>query len=175
MSVPTRVIAWITVCLPALALAAGPQLKLPAFDNLQKLASSSVDISIGPWPLGIAAHVLENSDPGDAEFQQLLRGLKGLYIRSYEFPADDMYPTVEVEAVREQLAAAGWNPLAQIRSHRDSEKVDVYVCMSNDTVTGLAVIASDRRKFTILNVVGSIDPQKLGALGARLGLPDLAR
>ena len=76
MSVPTRVIAWITVCLPALALGAGPQLNLPAFDNLQKLASSSVDISIGPWPLGIAAHVLENSDPGDAELAYWLTVLK---------------------------------------------------------------------------------------------------
>jgi hypothetical protein len=175
MSLLTRVIACVAACLPAMALADGPQLKLPAFEHLQRVATSSVNLSIGPWPLGIAARMLNDNDPRDAEFQQLLRGLRAIYIRSYEFASDNMYSTADVDAVREQLSSPGWNPLAQIRSHRDDERVDVYVCTTNDRVSGLAVVASGRRKFTIVNVVGSIDPQNLATLEDRFGLPDVAR
>jgi hypothetical protein len=156
-----------------MALAADPRLQLPAFDQLQQLATRSTNVSIGAWPLGIAAEIIGQDESTDPELRQLLRGLKGIYVRSYEFAADNMYPSADVEAVREQLSATGWSPLAQIRSHRDAERVDVYVCMSHEKITGLAVVASDRRRFTIVNVVGSIDPAKLGKLGERFGVPDL--
>ena len=175
MRLPTRVMACVAACLPAMAWADGPQLKLPAFDHLQRVATNAVNISIGPWPLGIAARLLDDNDPGDAEFQQLLRGLRAIHIRSYEFASDNMYSTADVDAVREQLSSSGWNPLAQIRSHRDDERVDVYVCTTHDRVSGLALVASGRRKFTIVNVVGSIDLQKLATLEDRFGLRGLAR
>ena len=42
-----------------------------------------------------------------------------------------------------------------------SEDVDVYVCIEDDKVQGLAVIASEPREFTIVNIVGSIDIDKI--------------
>jgi Domain of unknown function (DUF4252) len=77
--------------------------------------------------------------------------------------------------VREQLAGAGWSPVTQVRSRDDDEKVDIYVCMSHEAIIGLAVVASGKRKFTILNVVGSLDPQKLARIEDRFGLPQLPR
>ncbi len=171
MSLPARVICFLACCLPALSLAAGPQLKLPAFEHLRQAATDSVNISIGAWPLALAARIIDSDrDPEDAEFRELLHSVKGIYIRSYEFAAADMYPSAEVEAVRAQLASPDWSPLAQIRSRRDDEKVDIYVCMSNEKVSGLALVASGRREFTIINVVGSIDLQKLPVLERRFGL-----
>jgi uncharacterized protein DUF4252 len=175
MRLPARVLALTAACLPSLALGGGPQLELSAFDHLKEHASSSVDVSLGSWPLGLAAGVLDKSDPTDAEFEHLLRGLKGVYIRSYEFAAADSYPQADVDALRAQLAGDGWNQLAQIRTRHESGNVDVYVCMSHDKISGLALIASDRRRFTIINVVGSLDPHKLGALGAHFGLAGLTQ
>jgi hypothetical protein len=175
MPLLTRVIACVAACLPAMAWADGPQLKLPAFDHLQRVATHAVNISIGARPLRIAARLLDDNDPQDAEFQQLLRGLQAIHIRSYEFASDNMYSTADVDAVRKQLSSPGWNPLAQLRGHRDDERIDVYVCTTHQRVSGLAVVASGRREFTIVNVVGSIEPQKLATLADRFGLPQLAR
>lgn len=156
-------------------MAEGPRLNLPAFDHLQRIATDSVNVTIGPWPLGMAAGMLDERDKQSAELHELLRGLKAVYVRSYEFACDNMYSKADVDAVREQLSSPGWNPLAQIHSQRDDENVNVYVCMANDKISGLAVVASAPRKFTIVNVVGSLDPHKLALLEDQIGLPDLAR
>ena len=174
MSVPKRTLALIAACLPVMALASGPQLKLPAFTHLQHLATDSVDISLGPGALGLAAGLLAQGDPADAQVREVVRGLKGIYIRSYEFAGDDMYPAADLDAVRAQLSGPGWSRLTQVRTQRDGEKVDIFVCMTNDKVSGLAVIVSGRREFTIINVVGSLDLHQLGKLEQHFGLPHLS-
>ncbi len=171
MYLSTRAMRVLASCLPAVAVAAGPQLKLPAFEQLRPVATESVSISIGPGPLGLAARLADfDDDPADAEFRELLHSVKAVYIRRYEFAADGMYPGADVEAVRAQLTAPDWSPLAQIRGRRDDEKVDIYVCMSNEQISGLALVASGRREFTIINVVGTIDPRKLPVLERRFGV-----
>ena len=182
MSLRTRVIALTAVCLPlilpAAALAGDPHLKLPAFDHLQRIATDSVNITIGRWPLAIAAWALNQEDAKDAEAasaREVLRGLRAVYVRSYEFAADDMYSKADIEAVRQQLSLPGWNALAQIRQRRpDAEDVDVCVSIDHDKVNGLAIVVSGPRKFTIVNIVGSFDPAKLEAIEDRLGLPSLS-
>lgn len=172
MSLPKRTLALIAACLPVVALAAGPQLNLPPFSHLHHLATDSIDISLGPGALGLAARLLAYDDSADAQTRELVRGLKGVYIRSYEFSGDDLYPAADIDAVREQLSGPEWNRLTQVRQS-DGEKVDIYVCMTNDKISGLAVIASDRRNFTIVNVVGSLDLRQLGKLGQHYGLAHL--
>jgi Domain of unknown function (DUF4252) len=158
-------------CLPAMAFAAGPRLKLPEFEHLRELATQSVNLSIGGWPLGLAARIADSdNDPEDAEFRELLHGLKGIYIRSYEFASDNMYPSADVEAVRAQLSAPDWSPVAQIRSGHEGEKVDIYLCLSGEKVSGVALVASGPREFTIINVVGAIDIQRLATLERRFGV-----
>ena len=49
----------------------------------------------------------------------------------------------------------------QVHKRDPHEDVDVYVCMEGDKVKGLAVIASEPREFTIVNIVGSIDLDKI--------------
>jgi hypothetical protein len=175
MSLRTCILAGAAACLPAVTLAAGPQLELPAFEHLQQRATDAVNLSFGPSTLGLASHLLQDSDPADAGFAQLVRGLKGVYIRSYEFAADDAYPTEAVEAVRRQLAAPDWTRVTQVRSHGDGEQVDIYVCLVHGKMEGLALIASDHRRFTILNVVGSFDLRQLATLEHQFGLPALGR
>lgn len=163
-------VALLAGCLPARA-AGGPQLKLPEFEHLRQVATESVDVSIGAWPLGLAARLADSDDDPDArELRELLHGLKGVYIRSYQFASDNLYPSADVDAVRAQLSSPGWSPVAQVRSHHEGEKVDIYLCMSGDTVTGLALLASGPREFTIINVVGAVDLKKLATLERRFGV-----
>ncbi len=184
MSLRTRLIALAAASLPVLApaaaLAADPQLKLPKFEHLQRNATESVNITIGKGLLHLASFALRHDKhkrPEDAQALEILSGLKAIYIRSYEFPEDNMYSQSDIDAVRAQLTGPGWTPLAQVRQRRteaDAEDVDVYVSLENDKVNGLAVVASGARKFTIVNIVGSIDPEKLADVEERFGIPEHA-
>jgi uncharacterized protein DUF4252 len=174
MSLRARVIALAALVIPMTALAADPRLKMPRFDHLQRTATASVNVTIGNGLLKLASMALKHER--DAEGRQALEvisGLKAIYVRSYEFPEDNMYSKEDVESVRAQLAQPGWSPLAQIRQRHDEvEDVDVYVSLENDKINGFAIVATCPRKFTIVNIVGSIDVEKLAAIEARFGLED---
>ena len=157
------------------ALAADPQLRLPLFDSLQRVATESVNVTISRWPLGIVSWALDHSeDPGDRDLHDVVRGLKSIQIRSVKFDSDRQYDLSIIDDLRNQLSAPGWSPLLQVHQHGDrADNVDIYVSTSHNIVNGLAIVASGPRELTIVNIVGSVDPAKLAKVSSRLGLPDL--
>ena len=72
--------------------------------------------------------------------------------------------------MRAQLSAPGWTQLAQVRKHKQAQEVDVYVALDDDRATGFAIIASEPRKFTILNIVGAIDLDQIAKLQRHMDL-----
>ncbi|MEO8063319.1 MAG: DUF4252 domain-containing protein [Pseudomonadota bacterium] len=161
------------------ALVSGPlfaqnkgQLLLPELPGLAAKASESVNVNLGPELLGIAARFLSNEDPEEAAAKKLATSLTGIYVRNYSFDADYAYPKADIERVRQQLKAPGWNRMVETHSTRENTDVDVYVLIENGRAKGLAIIASEPREFTIVNIVGSIDLDQLHDL-QKLGVPDL--
>ena len=169
-------LAPLAALLTSVALAAPPPglLLLPEFDALAKKATESVNISLDPTLLGLAAGFLDSSDPQDASAKQLITGLKGIYVRSYTFDADFAYPAAQVDAVRAQLAPPAWQRLVQVNSSKDHTHVDIYVCAVHGVAQGLAIIASEPREFTIVNIVGAIDLAKLHQLEGKFGIPKIS-
>ena len=150
--------------LPLLAAAQGPELKLPSFDNLQQKAVASVNVTIGSFLLGLVGNLADNHDQEAAQLKQTLLGLKSVQVRSFQFNSDYAYSQSDVESVRSQLSGPGWNRLVQTRDRNKNEAVDVYLSMDNHTVKGVAIIVSDPRKFTIVNVVGAVDLDQIAKL-----------
>lgn len=156
------------------ALAApSAMLNLPDFDALAAKATESVNISLDPQLLGLAAGFLDSSNPDDAATKELISGLKGIYVRSYTFPQDYAYPSAQVDLVRKQLTAPGWQRLVQVNSTRERTRVDIYVSVDRGVANGLAIIASEPREFTIVNIVGPINLMKLHRLEGKFGIPKL--
>jgi hypothetical protein len=155
---------------PLLAAAEAPQLDLPSFSHLQHQATEVVDITLGSWPLSIASKLMQADDPESAQMKKVISGLKSITVRSYQFDSDFVYSKADVDKVRKQLARPGWTQLAQVRDRRKSEEVDVYVALDREHATGFAIIASEPRKFTILNIVGSLDLDQVVQLRHHLDL-----
>jgi hypothetical protein len=159
---------------PSLAWAApNPRLALPEFSALAQKASESVTISLDAALLAIAGRFLDGNDPQDAATKEVLKGLQGIYVRSYTFDKDSAYRQTDIDAVRNQLAAPGWNRLVETRSRKSQANVDIYIMVVNNQATGLALIASEPRQFTIVNIVGAIDLDKLHKLEGQFGVPKL--
>ena len=102
----------------------------------------------------------------------MLSGLKGVYVRSYEFGADGAFGPADVEMIRRQLAAPGWSRMAGVRSKKDNADVDVYLWLDGAKIGGLGILATEPRRFTVVNIVGAIDLDQLRRLEG-LGLPRL--
>jgi hypothetical protein len=159
-----RIAALACVALPILAQAEPPKLDLPRFRHLERQAVESVDINIGRLPLRIASWFMDETDPEDAEVKRTLKGLHSVRVRHYRFASDFIYSKRDVDAVRSQLSRKGWSPLAQVRDRNAQEEVDVYLALDQEKITGMAVVVSEPREFTIVNIVGSLDPEQINKL-----------
>jgi hypothetical protein len=156
---------------PALGLDA--QLTLPDFKSLEARASESVNITLDASLIALASQFLDGSKPEDAAVRKAIGGIKGIYVRSFTFDSDFAYPKEEVEQIRRQLSPPGWQRLVQVHSTKDHNDVDIYVRVDQGKPSGLAIIASEPRQFTIVNIVGAIDLQKLHSLEGSFGIPKL--
>lgn len=165
---------FLTLLAPALAFAApDPKLAIPSFAALAQKATESVTITLDPGLLGLAAKFLDSGDPQEAATKEVLKGLQGIYVRSYTFDKDAAYQQSDIDAIRNQLAAPGWNRLVQTRSRKTRADVDIYIMTDHNQAIGLALIASEPRQFTIVNIVGAIDLDKLHKLEGQFGVPKL--
>src|SRR5581483_196791 len=154
----------IALALPLLASAQPPELKIPTFADLDHKAVDSVNLPLGSAILGLASHFVDDHDPNSGEVKKTLAGLKSVQIRSYQFDSDYVYSKADLDSVRVQLEKPGWSRLVQTRDRNKNEAVDVYLALDQHTVTGIAIITSDPRKFTIVNVIGTIDVNQIAQL-----------
>lgn len=166
----------LTTCLllPVVSVAQEGKLKLPEFRSLADKATESVNISLSPWLLNMAGTFIDDKDEDSVATKRLLAGIKSIEIRSFQFSADNAYSAADIEGVRSQLTSPGWTRLVQVHHREKSEDVDMYVLIENDMSKGFALISSQPREFTIINIVGSIAVDDLPKLQSHLHLPKMA-
>ena len=167
-------LALICLTVPAVGSARDASLKLPDFSPLAAKATESVNLSLNPCLLKIAAAMLDDKDADDAATKKVLSGIKSIEIRSYQFATDFAYSAADIDAVRQQLSAPGWSQVMQVHDRKKSQNVDMYILLDNNRTNGFALIASEPREFTIINIVGSIAIEDLPRLEQHLHLRDLA-
>jgi hypothetical protein len=152
----------------AASQAASPVLKIPDFSELRGKAVDSVDVTVDGMLLSIAKHFAKQSEDKDLEF---LSDIKSIRVRNFSFDSEGAYSIADIDSVRRQLRAPGWSQLVSAHKRDEKEDVEVYLCAENDKILGLAVVASEPREFTIVNIVGSIDIDKLAKLEGQFGIP----
>ncbi len=145
----------------------------PGLEKLADKASEVVDVTLDGPLLQLASRFLSNKDPEEARVKQLVSGLKGIYVRSFEFDKEGAYSAADVEAIRSQLKAPGWARMVGVVSRKTGENAEVYFRMEGDKATGLVVLAAEPRELTVVNIIGPIDPEQLSELGGHFGVPKL--
>lgn len=158
------------ILLPATGSAADPELKIPDFSHLRSTAVDFTDITLDGFLLKLAKKMAAHEDD---EAVQFLNQIKSVRVREFEFESDNAYSRADLDAVRKQLAGPGWSPLIQQRTREPRSDVDVYLNTAGGKILGIAVIESEPRSFTIVNVVGSIDIDKIAKLEGQFGIPEL--
>lgn len=163
-------------CITCFALAplGAQELKLPAsLDALAAKASEVVDVTMDANLLQLASRFLSDKDADDAQVKKLIGGLKGIYVKSFEFDKTGAYQESDVESVRAQLHAPAWSRIVGVRSRKAGENSEVYLKTENSKIGGLVVLVTGPKELTIVNIEGAIDPDQLKELGGHFGIPKI--
>jgi uncharacterized protein DUF4252 len=156
----------------AAANAQGSRLQLSTLDHLAAKASESVDVNIDGRLMHLAAKFLSDKDEDERQVKKLVEGIKGIYVKSFEFETDGQYSASDVETIRAQLRGPGWTRLLNVTSKKEGN-AEVYLLLNGETVGGLAVVSAGDRELTVVNIVGPVDLEKLAKLEGQFGVPDL--
>lgn len=149
------------------------RLRIGDLDRLEARAAQVIDVSIDERLLRIALKFLNPKDPDQAKVRDLVSGLKGVYVKSYQFEKPDEYSASDVSSINTQLKAPGWSRMVGVRSTRDRQNIEVHMMLVGDQIGGIAVIATEATQLTVVNIVGPIDLEKLSALEGKFGIPKL--
>jgi hypothetical protein len=171
LSIRISFIAILILTATCVAYAQDSRIQLAGLDRLAAKASQTVDVNIDERLIKMAAKLFP--DRGDeAEVKRLINGLKGIYVRNFEFETDGQYTAADLQSIRTQLSAPGWTRMVNVVSKKEGN-LEVYLMTVAEQISGLAVIHSDAKELTVVNIVGPIDLEKLAQLEGQLGVPDL--
>jgi hypothetical protein len=168
MSYRSILVALLCFGLMSCATGGNPKLKLPDFGHLRGKATESIDVNLGSFAFFVAQRFVDDTDPDGAAVKEVLKGVSSMRVRHYEFAEDFAYAQSDLDQVRSQLTASGWNSLARVHDRKQQENLDVYVSIEKEKITGLAVVASEPREFTIINIVGTLDSKQVTVLREKL-------
>lgn len=148
------------------------KLELAQLDVLSSRASQTVDVNIDERLMQLTARFLSGKDDDERKIKELVNGLKGIYVKSFEFEREGEYSAADIESVRSQLRNPGWNRILKVNSKKEGN-VEVYLMTVGNTVEGLAVLATDPKEVTVVNIIGPVDLDKLSELEGQFGVPEL--
>lgn len=154
------------------AKAQDSRLQLSSLDHLATKASQSVDVNIDERLMRLAWKALSDKDTDEREVKKLVAGVKGIYVRSFEFDSDGQFTGADVDLIRTQLRGPGWTRLVNVTSKKEGN-LEVYLLLNGEQIGGLAVLSSDVRELTVVNIVGPVDLEKLAKLEGQFGVPEL--
>jgi hypothetical protein len=155
------------------ARAQGARIQMDQLDVLANRASETVDVKLDERLMQTTAKFFSSKDPDDAKIKEVLKGVKGIYVKSFSFEKEGEYSHAEVESVMSQLRGGGWSKIVTVTSKKASENLEVYLNMIGDVIGGLAVVSFDPKELTVVNIVGPVDLDKLSSLEGQFGVPDL--
>ena len=143
-------------------------------DGLETRARDVVEVNIDGKLLDLAKRVSTKVNDENAKKVALaISGLKGIYVRAYRFENENEYNMSDVDALRSQLNSPGWDKVANVRSKKNNQKVDVYTMFSGDIMSGVAVIISESKSIAVVNMIGPIDIELLVELSGKLNIPKI--
>jgi len=173
----TFAIAVFTLLIPAAASAQDGKLNLSFLDRLAERATEKQEVTLDESMLRSVAPSLVRPGPRVEAAKQVLSGLKGVYVRNYEFDNDKAYSMDDIAAIRKQLSAPGWMKIVSNeekgKGPNDWELQEIYFFKQQDGKSGgLFIINAEPGELSVVNIVGTFDFSNLGALGGILGIPN---
>ena len=153
----------ITMLLALSAVAQEDELKtMPgyvAFESLDEVyGEPRVRVNVGGFLLSLMSKPAKN----DPEAAAVLEGLEGVRINVYSTGGEVLPAIDQLQNAKNMLSNQNWEPIIQV--NEDRQNVQVFIKANGEGVQGLTVMAVDADDAVFVNILGSIDPENLGAI-----------
>ncbi len=150
--------------------------KLPGYVDFEGMnvfgdLESTVEVFLKGPLLSMAVEAVRHDDPDVAE---MLAGLKLIRVHVFDLVGDVGRDLIEKsDRLSKELEKKGWEMAVRVRE-RD-EHVHIYLLPGKDNnIDGLVVmVVDDDDEAVFVNIVGTIDPAKIGRLGHGLHIDAL--
>jgi len=127
-------------------------------------ADRVMTISFGPAILGIAKWAVDKGE--EPELKALLEEIRAIRVAIYEVEGDTSRLQNRVDDTTQHLLGEGWEVLVKVHDGGDDggEADDVLVMsrIIDETMTGFVVLVLDDEEMVFVNLMGNIDPARLG-------------
>ena len=157
----------------AAAAGQGGRLQIDSLDRLAPKASESINVNLDERLMRLVPPVLSRKDPDEAKAREVILGLKGIYVKRFEFDAEGGYTEADVAPIRAQLREPQWSRIVEVRSRAEGRNVEVYLLTNGEQVDGLAVLSLEPKQLMVINIVGAINLEKLRELEGNFGITEL--
>src|SRR5215210_2540112 len=82
------------------ARAQNPRIEMNHLDRFADQADKVIDVSISESLIKLALAALNpQRSPNEAKVKEILEGLKGIYVKRFEFDKEGSYTTADIEAI----------------------------------------------------------------------------
>ena len=158
------------------AASAVAQDQLPAPSPIEKTlaerATHVTEVTLDKNMLAFAAKFMDkDEDKDDQEAKDMIRNLKGVYVREYEFDKDHSYTAEELEGLRKYFESTDWSPMVHERTKGVAEGTDVYLKLVDGHIQGLFVLDAEAKELSLVLILGPVDLDKISSLGGTFGIP----
>jgi len=151
------------------------KLQLANLDKLSEKAARVTDVTLDGSLLQFAVNLIEKVDAEDkdvAQLQSIVKNLKGIYIKSFEFDEASQYSKADIDAIRSQLTSPRWTKIVQSIEKRHNEYDEIYLLKNGDRVAGVVILVAEARELTVVNLVGEVPVDKVASLERHLSFGD---
>jgi uncharacterized protein DUF4252 len=149
------------------------RLQLGNLDKLSEKAARVTDVTLDGSLLAFAVNMIskldEEGDEDVAQLKSIVKNLKGIYIKSFEFDAASQYSQADVEAIRSQLTSPRWSKVVQSIDKRHNQHDEIYVLKDGQRVGGVVILVAEVKELTVVNIVGNVPVDKIAAVERHLG------
>ena len=161
------------MALLALPLAAQDRFDFKTLDKLGANSKNHTNITLDGDMLKLASGFLGAAGGKDAtDVKNLVDGLKGIYIRSWEFRRKGLYNSADLEPLRSYLKQAKWTRVVESKDEDDLSEI-YLLPQSGGKLGGVAIVAAEATQVTVVYINGSLRPEDLAKLSGNMGIPDI--
>ena len=149
---------------------AAQEVDLSILKSFESKARETSNIDLGPEQMGLVKGFsgLVGGDLGDAT-----AGLKRVKVYTLEFDKDGMYNMADAESVRTKVKAdSKWMSLISVKEKGGFTEIMTHKGPTGD-IDGFLILAAEPRELTVVNIIGTLDMNKLAKLGGKFGIPKI--
>lgn len=149
----------------------------PGYVDIGSFAPSGkgqfVEVNLSPSLLKFAARMAKHHEPDAAE---IVGDIKRIRINVVGLDDSNRAATIErIEAVRAKLEQQGWSRMVTVREGEKGDDVAIFAKVREDeSLDGIVVtVISPKGEAVFVNVVGTINPDKIAALAEKYDIEPL--